>query len=106
MSALDFLNEQKRDGDARDIRHAMKTEDAGVADMVTALSSNANYAKAEAVLRILNAFNTAKLKLTGTCEWTIDDLRAWGFAVRALGVSWEVTEQAQAALQTRNGRNQ
>ena len=104
MSALEFLNEQKREGDARDVRNAMKSEDGAVSDTVGALSTQANYAKAEAVLQVLNAFNASKLTITGTCIWTIDDLRAWSFAVRALGTSWEITEQAKAELDRRGKR--
>jgi hypothetical protein len=106
MSALDVLNDAHRVGNMRDMREAMKTEDAGAPDMIASLVERENYEKAQCVVKVLNAFNMAKLKLSGTCEWTIDDLRAFSVAVRALGTSWDIGVQAQTAMEQQGRRRQ
>jgi hypothetical protein len=101
MSSQDFLNRVHAEGNGRDMRLMMDSETASIPDMLGAMSHPENVEKAECVVRMLNAWILAKIKVNDNPEWTIDDLRSFSVAVRALGTSWELAEQAKERLTRR-----
>jgi hypothetical protein len=95
MSSQDYLNRIHAEGNGRDMRLMMDSETASIPDMLGAMSHPENYEKASCVVRMLNAFIHSKMKVCGSPEFNIDDLRAFSVAVRALGTSWDLGEQAE-----------